>query len=210
MTETEWLICDDPRPLLRRLGGGSDNRKARLFGCHCCRRVWECLDEVHRRAVWASEFYADDRISDEIWRRFGALLRPGRTAAEEAAWAAWRGYGVVAAWRAAEAVEELAPPSQKLAVWEAERSWQAALLRELCGPLFRPTTLDVDIRRWNDGTVGRIAQGLYEDRAWGRMPILADALLDAGCVDEDLLDHLRGPGPHVRGCWALDVVLTRE
>ncbi|HKI33489.1 MAG TPA: hypothetical protein VKA46_16660 [Gemmataceae bacterium] len=210
MTEAEWLTCDDPRPLLQRLGGRPDDRKARLFGCHCCRRVWPLLDDAHRRAVRASERYADGRISGESWRRLGAVLPPGRTAAEEAAWAAWRGYGVVAAWRAAEAAEEAGRAGMKLVAWQAERAWQAALLRELCGQLSRPAGLDADVLRWNDGTVSRIAHGIYEDRAWGRMPILADALLDAGCGGEELLAHLRGPGPHVRGCWALDVVLARE
>jgi hypothetical protein len=50
---------------------------------------------------------------------------------------------------------------------------------------------------------------IAEDRAFDRLPILADALEDAGCDDGDLLAHLRGDGPHVRGCWALDLVLER-
>jgi hypothetical protein len=52
---------------------------------------------------------------------------------------------------------------------------------------------------------GRVspAGGLDADR----LAVLADALEDAGCADPDLLAHLRGPGPHVRGCWALDLVL---
>src|SRR5207245_5114614 len=106
--------------------------KARLFGCHCCRRIWPLLDRAHGRAVRASERFADHRLSEEAWWRAGAGLPPARTAAEEAAWAAWRGFGVAAAWRAAEAAEEAGPPTAKLATWEAERAWQAALLRELC------------------------------------------------------------------------------
>ena len=69
--------------------------------------------------------------------------------------------------------------------------------------------VDRAVLAWNDGTVRRIAWGIYEQRAFGRLPILHDALLDAGCDDEALLEHLRGEGPHVRGCWALDTLLGR-
>ena len=63
---------------------------------------------------------------------------------------------------------------------------------------------------WKDGTVSKLAQGIYEDRAFGHLPVLADALEDAGCADADILGHLRGAGPHVRGCWALDLALGKQ
>jgi hypothetical protein len=55
-----------------------------------------------------------------------------------------------------------------------------------------------------------LAQAIYEDRAFDRLPVLADALEDAGCTNSDLLGHLRGPGPHARGCWVLDLLLGKE
>jgi hypothetical protein len=58
----------------------------------------------------------------------------------------------------------------------------------------------------NDGAVQKLAEAVYEGRSFDRLPILADALEEAGCDDAELLGHLRGPGPHVRGCWALDLV----
>jgi hypothetical protein len=70
--------------------------------------------------------------------------------------------------------------------------------------------LDPSWLRWNDGTVPRLAQAIYEGRRFGDMPILHDALLDAGCDDQDILDHLRSPGPHVRGCWVIDLNLGKE
>jgi hypothetical protein len=86
------------------------------------------------------------------------------------------------------------------------------------GKLFRPSPpLPSAVLAWNDGTVRRIAEGIYEDRRMpegtldnARLAILADALLDAGCNDEALLAHCRSEGPHVRGCWAVDLILGKE
>jgi hypothetical protein len=86
----------------------------------------------------------------------------------------------------------------------------AGLLREIFGNPFRPVTVDPAWLRWNDGTVPKIAQGIYEERAFCRLPILHDALLDAGCDNEDILAHCRGDGPHVRGCWVIDLILGKE
>jgi hypothetical protein len=55
-----------------------------------------------------------------------------------------------------------------------------------------------------------LARTAYEERRFEDLPLLADALEEAGCTDEAILSHLRGPGPHVRGCWALDLVLGRS
>ena len=63
---------------------------------------------------------------------------------------------------------------------------------------------------WEGGMGVNFARGIYDEEAFDRMPILADALEEAGCTDEAILNHLRSPGPHVRGCWALDLVLGKE
>ena len=99
-----------------------------------------------------------------------------------------------------------------------QRGDQAALLRDIFGNPFRPSPpLPPAVLGWSDGTVRRLAQAAYEERLLpagtldaGRLGILADALLDAGCDDEGLLAHLRSNGPHVRGCWALDLILGRS
>jgi hypothetical protein len=83
----------------------------------------------------------------------------------------------------------------------------ATLIRCVFGNPFRPVTLDP---QWRTSTVVDLARGIYDDRAFDRMPILADALQDAGCDSADALDHCRGPGPHVRGCWVVDLVLGKE
>src|SRR5262249_12788383 len=81
------------------------------------------------------------------------------------------------------------------------------LLRDIVGNPFRPVAVD---SRWQPSTVLALAGGIYEDRAFDRLPILADALQDAGCENPDILTHLRDDGPHVRGCWALDLILGKE
>jgi hypothetical protein len=63
---------------------------------------------------------------------------------------------------------------------------------------------------WNDGTVVKLAEGIYNDRAFDRLPVLADALEDAGCTEAEILAHCRSGGEHVRGCWVLDLILGKE
>jgi hypothetical protein len=58
--------------------------------------------------------------------------------------------------------------------------------------------------------VRRLAEATYENRRWEDLPVLADALEEAGCDDADILGHCRGPGPHTRGCWVIDCLLGRE
>jgi hypothetical protein len=90
---------------------------------------------------------------------------------------------------------------------------QAALLRDVVGPLpFRPVSLPPFLLAWNDRCVVKLATGVYEERDFSseRMGVLADALEDAGCSDPEFLGHLRSPGPHVRGCWVVDLILERD
>jgi hypothetical protein len=94
---------------------------------------------------------------------------------------------------------------------EAEKKIQAHLLRDVVGNPFRPPpALALAVREWNENTPGRIAQTIYEEGAFDRLPILADALEDAGCGSADILAHCRGPGPHVRGCWVVDLILGKQ
>src|SRR5262249_25434472 len=93
----------------------------------------------------------------------------------------------------------------------AEWAAQAALLRDIFGVLpFRPVTIPPSSLLWNDGTVVTLAKSIYDERAFDRLPILADALEEAGCATADILGHCRQPGEHVRGCWVLDLLLGKE
>jgi hypothetical protein len=84
---------------------------------------------------------------------------------------------------------------------------QAGVLRCIFGNPFCPGSFSPE---WRTDTVLALARQVYESRDFGAMPILADALQDAGCDDEDVLSHCRGPGPHVRGCWVVDLVLDKK
>jgi hypothetical protein len=99
---------------------------------------------------------------------------------------------------------------------ERERTGQAGLVRCIFPNPFRPATRDPAWHLWNGGTIPTLAKVVYEERQLPsghldpvRLPLLADMLEDAGCSDPSILEHLRGPGPHVRGCWPVDLVLGK-
>jgi hypothetical protein len=126
-----------------------------------------------------------------------------------------------AAWAMAWAADPGAPEWPGVGPKEALRralADQADLVRELLGNPFRPApALDPAFLTWQGGAVRELARAAYEERRLpegtldaARLALLADALDDAGCGDPELLDHLHGPGVHVRGCWAVDLLLSRD
>jgi hypothetical protein len=90
---------------------------------------------------------------------------------------------------------------------QVELHAHACLVRCIFGNPFRPV---VFAPSWRSETAVALAAGIYEERAFDRLPILADALEEAGCDHPDVLNHLRGPGPHARGCGVVDGVLGKE
>jgi hypothetical protein len=214
MTEEEWLACKKPMLMLRFLRHRGSERKLRLFGCACCREIWDYIPPEAREFVENSERYADG-LADEgslLDSRVGVRALPAHVTYSRPAEYRLISTALEAAKRTAMGesaepaleVARLANPGQK--AWRA----QCQLLRCIFGNPFCPAGVDSSWLRWNDSTIPRIAQGIYEERAFGRLPILADALLDAGCDDEAILSHCRGDGPHVRGCWAIDLILGKE
>jgi len=83
---------------------------------------------------------------------------------------------------------------------------RAHFLRDIFGNPFRPVSFEP---AWRTSNVVSLAKSMYESRDFSAMPILSDALQDAGCDHADILDHCRGPEPHVRGCWVVDLVLGK-
>jgi hypothetical protein len=230
MTEAEWLACEGPYPMLEWLGDRMSVRKLRLFACGCCRQVWTVLtDPRSRQAVELAERFADGRVHrdafDEMYltamsARGDSWPEPGSWtpqqivgfhAAQAAAWCCAQ----APAWRAStEAVKAFRAFAQAKGTTDdvvtLGRQAQAKLLRELVG---NPFKLVPDVTRWltwNDGAVRKLAQAIYDDRRFGDLPVLADALEDAGCDNEDILNHCRNGGEHVRGCWVLDLLLGKE
>jgi hypothetical protein len=219
MTEAEWQQFVNVEPMLvglRRTFGGE---KIRLFGCLVYRRVWDRLDDGFRYLLDITEEWATSAISFEEWRgawernpnpfqagAFGDDAQIVRSLATST-----YGYVLSAAWRAAVRARQMAvshAPAESLKGFEkAERKWQAVVLRDLYGNPFRPVAADPS---WLTSTVVQLAEGIYRDRAFDRMPILADALQDAGCENEDVLNHCRQPGVHARGCWLVDLLTGRK
>jgi hypothetical protein len=213
MTEGEWLTCADPIPMLEFLSGKTNDRKVRLFGCACVRRIWHLLvDERIRRTVEVSERYADGlaRSSELMAVRRDSLslayAREGTAAHHEPIRLAAEAAIQTGCWTccrfAAEAVGKTAE--------KEEQRRQCALLRDVFGNIFGSQWIDAGWLAWNGSTVRLMAQSIYNERAFDLLPILADALEEAGCTFADILSHLRGRGPHVRGCWALDRILERR
>jgi len=93
---------------------------------------------------------------------------------------------------------------------KTKKQEQRLLLRDIFGNPFRPITIAPTWLVWNDGVTRKLAQAIYEERAFDRLPILADALEEAGCANADLLNHCRQPVEHVRGCWVIDLILGKS
>jgi hypothetical protein len=212
MTEQEWLTCDDSATMLEFVRVKTTRRKLRLFAAAAFRRLTGLLpDNRQRQAIEMLEAMHEDV---EERRDVVSGVRQALPSSENSYTAIARDdpYFVglmlyrelVSSTTAHHAT--LAPAG--LADGAKEQLEQARLLRCVLGPLpFRPVTLDPT---WLTPTVHGLAESIYDNRAFNRMPVLADALEEAGCYNAYILNHLRQPGVHVRGCWAVDLVLGKE
>jgi hypothetical protein len=211
MTEAEWLSGEDPLAMLRFLDKGRDfglrflprsfserklRRKLRSYAAHAYYAVHagsaHVRDETERQTLLTGvERWVDapGTESAEV-TEFLAILG-GRPS-----WALWQ-----TSWGLADQIT--VGPESTLGI----RRRQACLLRCLVGNPYRRARINP---RWLTSTVVALAEGIYVDRAFDRLPILADALQDAGCDSADILAHCRSDGPHVRGCWVVDLILGTE
>lgn len=126
----------------------------------------------------------------------------------ELAPAVWQALSLPCWW--AVRTEQVRTRSARTAAATAERQRQSDLLRELIGNPFRPVRLDVGRLPWGGADVARLARVIDEEAAYDRLPILGDALEEAGCADEAILNHCRASAAHTRGCWALDLLLGNK
>jgi hypothetical protein len=238
VTEADWLNETHPFYMMNwwaYFRGKSSARKQRLLACACCRLIWHLMtDACLREAIETAEAYADGLAAEEQLARLHeealalglsrgeVLSRLSGNTPEKAS--------LTDSWRVAHAVAEAAGRDDGLfgnAIHYAaqdggrgkdtEDPAQAALVRDILGSPRRLVIVESACLAWNDGIVKRLAKGAYEARAMPaghldsqRLAVLADALEESGCTDTELLAHLRSPGPHVRGCFALDAVLGKH
>ena len=205
MTEAEWLRCQEPRPMLAFLGPKPSERKLRLFAVACCRRVWKRLPPEGQRLVELAEGYADATVT---FAELSRAVREARRNSSRMNLALLAASPDTMTPHRAEGVADVAYQVVRAAfgLGMEERDRQARSLRDLFAP-FGPAGFDPG---WRTRNVLDLARTIYEDRCFERMPILADALQDAGCEDDEILDHCRSPREHVRGCWVLDAVLGKS
>jgi hypothetical protein len=208
----------------------ASDRKLRLFAVACCRRLAARIsgDWCHD-SVAAAERFADG-LATEAER--SAAMKAAQRAAQVRATVA---FPTASKWvrRAASAVYYAADREARAAVWNTshfaveslilwaegrsnlnpasvgadERKAHYGLLRDVFGNVARPVAFDP---RWRTSDAFGLAQAIYDERAFERLPVLGDALMDAGCEDEAVLAHCRSSGPHVRGCWVVDLILSKD
>jgi hypothetical protein len=232
MTEEAWFASRDVFPMLASLGERPGARKLRLFGCACLRLLgdvlpWEaqeCLKYVekavdgllkwHEAVLRVTSRTSSPDLPIRTWLPACLLASSAAAAASDGAYLA----GAVLA-NGVSALEEWVGP---YGTWDyrprpwllefrdfrAETARLVPLLHEIVGNPFRPVTFSPT---WRTTTAVQLARQMYEGREFSAMPILADALQDAGCESEDVLTHCRDPqAAHVRGCWVVDLVLGKS
>jgi hypothetical protein len=215
MNENDWLGCTDPRPMLQFLRDKASARKLRLFAVACCRRVMEvgpggevavaerAADGLATEAELAEAHAEAERGFQQASGQFSYVPAPPYIHAD----------GAVVTVTFASAMEAAEGTSAEAAAFVGDREppAQAALLRDIFGNPFRPApAVAPGCLHGHSGAVRKLAEVIYEERAFDRLPVLADALEEAGCTDLAMLAHCRQPGDHARGCWVLDLVLAKE
>jgi hypothetical protein len=222
LNEAEWLQSGYYLLLTYFVAERMSLRKLRLANVAICRRVERHLvDERDRHALAVGEDYADGLVSEDELAEAHAhanavyeSLRRQAMGREAYFWAI-----LYLCWATAhsglrmqiDAIDVVLysskPPDSIPPEHRADAVAEAELARDVFGNPFRPVAFDPAWR--TEDSVG-IALKLYEERDFSSMPILADALMDAGCDNNDILNHCRSDKPHVRGCWVVDLVLGKE
>lgn len=195
MNEEEWLTCGDPLQMLDfLLTGKASSRKLRLFACSWFRGKprWAGVADI----VAIGERHADGAaLRGEIEQ---ARSRAGRAGGKQAVW-------VTVCDDITHAVRPVF--SHEFAALESHVGGYVHRLHDIFGNPFRPAEFDP---AWRSEVALALATGIHVENAFDRLPVLADALEEAGCDAADILSHCRGEGSHVRGCWAVDLVLDKQ
>jgi hypothetical protein len=221
MTEEEWWSCAKLKKMMPGLRGLVSERKNRLFNVACCRRIWHLYRKLEiQSAILVGERYADGLADQaELKAALQTIHRErSRTPTFSAEGAAIQAAGFTAATfnpayplqavsDAIHAATYRVDVTDRPALREQEERFYCSLVREFFRPPFSPISVQTS---WLSANVKRLAETIYQDHSFEEMPVLADALEEAGCTEPIILEHLRQPGPHARGCWCLDSLLERE
>jgi len=231
MTEHEWLTARVPWEMLNFARERASARKLRLFACACCRSVLnEFAPGVAERSLVAAELFADGELKADTLGQVRHTLDASASAATRDAERTGSGYlryllyacrnacsaaagpdtvGQNAALHAARAAADFpligAERAESMEL-RAECAAQCELLRCLVGNPFAPVAFDP---AWRTSDAVALAQSMYESRDFTAMPILADALQEAGCDNEQVFTHCRDARDHARGCWVCDALLGK-
>jgi hypothetical protein len=236
--QSSWLARYHPRPMLDFLRGKASERKFRLFALACCRRIWNLIPyEGLKNLVDVTERQVDGLSCDEeldevrtemrslegnppapvcLMDDHASLIAYNATEAVECAASPGEGYAVAlcsAEWVAMTIADAVKDQNALHSEWEIH----SRLLHDIFGNPFRPVSLDSSMLAWRDGIIPRLAEEAYNHRSLPtgvletmRLGLLADALEEFGGADQDLVRHCRSEGVHVRGCWAIDLLLRKE
>jgi hypothetical protein len=210
MTEAEWLEpTDHPWDMLEYLieltSHPASERKWRLFVCAICREVWHLLtDSRSREAVQAGEAYADGNVSKADLQNACLAARKLYRIGDAAPWPWLASCAATTTPFKLDGILSLC--NEAAASSKMDFASQCHLLRDVFNNPFRPVTFNAS---WRTSSVVNLASAMYEHRAFDCLPLLAGTLEEAGCRDAELLAHCRWSWPHVRGCWALDLVLGK-
>jgi len=204
MTEAEWRGTTNVAGMLAFLQGKASDRKFRLFAVACSRgALGRWADEPGQ--LWDGTLEVAERYAD------GAATEPEREGTAEVTFIesaddpgstphVFHALGPDAYFAATMA-------SEYAGQIEGGSDLQPAMLRDIFGDPFGPVPADP---RWLTSAAVTLARSMYDSRDFAPMPVLADALEEAGCDNPDVLAHCRGPGPHVRGCWVVDLILGKN
>jgi hypothetical protein len=196
MTEREWLQATDPRPMLEFLRDKASGRKLRLFVAGCIRSVLTSRSKGMMSAAEIIEGHAEREIlpvdRTTVYYSHSQMFGPNFLVAT-----------------CPDDPHEFAEAGVRYV--RSQPPLASTLLRDIFGPLpFREVCIHPAWLTWQGGLAVSMARWMYDSRDFTDMPVLTDALEEAGCSDPDILRHCREPGEHVRGCWVVDLLLGKS
>jgi hypothetical protein len=204
MTEIEWLSCPNPKVMLEFLRGNTSERKLRLFAVVCRREYLRFRPDIPADSLTSkyadiTELYVDGEVTIKEWDEVRECIHGTFHHPDAYNHATGEIHTATCCCYTDESTRD--------AEERVELAFLASIIHDIFGNPFRPLVVDA---RWRTPTAVALATGIYSERAFDRMPILADALQDAGCDHADILDHCRSNVPHVRGCWVVDLLLGKS